>query len=182
MRQSFARLARWTQESADFVSAILFAVVFLGFVVQVGSRYVFDNPLGWSSEAIMIVFMWAFFWAAAFSVPLRGHISLDIVYNALSVQGRRWASVVQLVAVVVVFALALGPTWDYVYFMRRIPTGALEIPFHYVFAAFPMFMVAIIVRASLRAVGLLLPGWEQRLGDIRGQGAGVESEPEQVPQ
>lgn len=179
MRQSFARLARWTQESADFVSAIMFAVVFLGFVVQVGSRYVLGNPLGWSSEAIMIVFMWAFFWAAAFSVPLRGHISLDIVYNALSIQGRRWASVAQLVAVAVVFALALAPTWDYVYFMRRIPTGALEIPFHLVFAAFPMFMVAIIVRASLRAIGLLLPGWERRLGEVRGQGADVASE--QVP-
>lgn len=179
MHRSFACIARWGQGSADFVSVILFALVFLGFVVQVGSRYLFDTPLGWSSEAIMIVFMWAFFWAAAFSVPLRGHISLDIVYNTLSVQGRRWASVAQLVALVVVFALALGPTWDYVYFMRRIPTGALEIPFHYVFASFPTFMVAMIVRASLRAVGLLLPGWEGRLGELRGQG--VDVEPEQVP-
>jgi TRAP-type C4-dicarboxylate transport system permease small subunit len=169
MRHTLARLARWTQESADFVSAVLFALVFVGFVVQVASRYVFRNPLGWSSEAIMIVFMWAFFWAAAFSVPLRGHISLDIVYNALSPQGRRWASIVQLTAVAVVFALALPATWDYVYFMRRIPTGALELPFVYVFAAFPMFMVAIIVRASLRTIGLLLPGWEARLGVVRGR-------------
>jgi len=176
MPHTLARLARWAQESADFVSAFLFAVVFVGFVVQVASRYVFRNPLGWSSEAIMIVFMWAFFWAAAFSVPLRGHISLDIVYNALSPQGRRWASIVQLAAIAVVFALALPATWDYVYFMRRIPTGALEIPFIYVFTAFPVFMVAIIVRASLRTVGLLLPGWERRLGDVRGQ----EPAPEQV--
>ncbi len=179
MRQAIAHLARLGQGSADFVSAFLFAVVFIGFVVQVGARYLFATPLGWSSEAIMIVFIWAFFWAAAFSVPLRGHISLDIVYNSLSLQGRRWASVAQLVALVVVFALALAPTWDYVYFMRRIPTGALEIPFIYVFASFPVFMVAMIVRASLRAIGLILPGWQGRLGAIRGQGTDVE--PESVP-
>jgi TRAP-type C4-dicarboxylate transport system permease small subunit len=169
MRLTLARIARTAQESADFVSAILFAVVFVGFVVQVTSRYAFRNPLGWSSEAIMIVFMWAFFWAAAFSVPLRGHISLDIVYNLLPPQGRRWASIAQLAAIAVVFALALPATWDYVYFMRRIPTGALEIPFIYVFTAFPVFMAAIIVRATVRVVGLLLPGWERRIGEVRGQ-------------
>lgn len=169
MRSTLARFARWTQESADFVSATLFAVVFIGFVIQVMSRYVFRNPLGWSAEAIMIVFIWAFFWAAAFSVPLRGHISLDILYNSLPPQGRRWASIVQLAAIAIIFALALPATWDYVYFMRKIPTGALEIPFIYVFAAFPMFMVAIIMRASIRALGLLLPGWQARLGNVRGQ-------------
>lgn len=169
MRTAFTRIARWTQEGADIVSAVLFALVFLGFVVQVAARYIFSTPLGWSAEAIMIVFLWAFFWAAAFSVPLRTHISLDILYNALPPQGRRWASIVQLVAITVIFAVSLPATISYVQFMMRIPTGALELPFAYVFACFPMFMVAIVVRALLRTIGLLLPGWRDRLGAMRGQ-------------
>ncbi|CAN5645056.1 TRAP transporter small permease subunit [soil metagenome] len=175
MRTTFTRIARWAQEGADLVSATLFALVFVGFVIQVGSRYLFRNPLGWSSEAIMIAFMWAFFWAAAFSVPLRGHISLDIVYNVLGEQGRRWASVVQLLAISVVFVLALPATIDYVTFMIRIPTSALELPFGYVFACFPMFMIAIVVRSFARAIGLMLPGWRGRLGAIRGTEAPEEA-------
>jgi TRAP-type C4-dicarboxylate transport system permease small subunit len=168
MAKAAARLARWLEEGAHFVGALLFALVFIGFIVQVTSRYVFRTPLGWSSEAIMITFMWAFFWTAAFSVPLRAHISLDIVYNTLPLQARRWASVAQLLAISVIFALALPATIDYVQFMLRIPTGALEIRFGYVFACFPMFMIAILVRSFLRAVALLLPGWQGRLGGIRG--------------
>jgi TRAP-type C4-dicarboxylate transport system permease small subunit len=164
------------QESVDFVSATLFALVFIAFIIQVASRYLLRNPLGWSAEAIMIVFIWAFFWAAAFSVPLRSHISLDILYNTLPPQGRRWASIVQLSAIAVVFVLALPATLDYVYFMRKIPTSALEIPFVYVFAAFPVFMAVIVVRAAVRVTSLLLPGWRERLDGRRPPSESAEEE------
>jgi TRAP-type C4-dicarboxylate transport system permease small subunit len=151
-------------ESAHAIGVALFALLFLMFAVQVGARYLFGRPLGWSSEAIMILFLWGFFWTAAFAVPLRAHISLDILVNALPTQARRIAAILHYLATSVVLALALPATIDYVAFMNRFPTAALELPTGIIYACFPMFMIAYGLRTLSAATALLLPGWRDRLG------------------
>lgn len=149
--------------AASSVAVLAFGVVFGLFLLQVVSRYVFNAPITWTGEAIMIAFIWTFFWAIAFVVPLPSHISFDLVHQLVGPRTKRVFDVLSLGATVVLFAMALPATLDFVTFMFKQPTSALGIPFGYVYYAFPVAMTGYALRALLRIARLVGPTWRDHL-------------------
>jgi TRAP-type C4-dicarboxylate transport system permease small subunit len=112
-------LISWLRRGADTVGALLFLVTFTGLIIQVFYRYILNSPVAWSEEFTMIAYMWAVFWAAAFMVRERDHVSFDIVYDAVSPRIRRLLAIGSLTVLVIAFLLLLAPTWDYLEFLTR---------------------------------------------------------------
>jgi len=133
---------------ANAVGGALFLALFGVFLVQIGARFGFNQPLPWTDEAAVILYIWVILWAAAFVVPQREHVVFDLVWNSV---GRRTRQVMLIAGNLLIGGLALvglPASWDYVHFMAREGTPVLDVPLMWVYLPFVLLMVALVVRSA----------------------------------
>jgi TRAP-type transport system small permease protein len=134
------------KKAAAAVSALLIAAVFLSVIVGVARRYVFGAPLVWIDELTVVLFIWAIFWTAAFVLPLREHVAFDLVVNTLPQRGRRALHAFSFALVGVALLAALPGVVNFIQFLWRERTPALQWRLDYVYAIFALFIAAAAVR------------------------------------
>ena len=151
------------RRASQALGGALFLTLFVVFIVQVTARFGFNQPLPWSDEAAVVLYVWIILWTAATIVPEREHVVFDLLWN---MAGRRTRQVMRIVGNGMVgglAAVAIPGTWDYVHFMRRESTPVLGISFMWVFLPFVILMLALVLRSACAI-------W----GALRGQGLDVE--------
>ena len=156
-------MRRWLQRAAEALAAGIFMLLFLTFVVQVGARFLFDRPLAWSDELIVILYIAMVFWSAATLLKEREHVMFDLVYAMLPPQGQRVVSLLGAAMMAGLMGVLLPYAFDYVRFMHREPTAVLGLPFSIVFAPFLLFVLALVLMYLRKGWKLLRPGWQEQL-------------------
>ena len=73
---------------------MLLAAMFLAFMAQIVFRYLFNFPIGWTSELTVITWLWLVLWGAAFVVTEAEEIRFDLIYSAVSARTRRIMAIV----------------------------------------------------------------------------------------
>jgi TRAP-type C4-dicarboxylate transport system permease small subunit len=146
MRDTLARLTLWLAKGAEFVAAMMLAVMFGAFLVTIVFRYVLNWPAGWASELSTVMWMWLVLWGAAFVLREREEIRFDIFYGTVGPAARRVMLVIFGLAVIGFFLLSLPAVWDYVTFMAVQRTAYLRIRYDWLFSIYVVFAVAIVVR------------------------------------
>ena len=97
-------LVRIARTGAEAVAAFMLAAMFVTFLLQIFSRYVMDQPFGWTLELCLVLWVWLVFWGNAFVVRERDHVTFDILYLMVPDRLRR---VLALVAAGII-AIVLG--------------------------------------------------------------------------
>lgn len=156
-------MTRWLQRLANLVGGGLFLTLFVVFIIQITARFGFNQPLPWTDEAAVILYIWVILWAAAVVVPEREHVVFDLVWNSAGYRGRQVMRIVGNLLIGSLCATALPASWDYVHFMAREGTPVLNMPLMWVYLPFVILMAALVVR-SVWAI------WETT------QGRGLETE------
>ena len=139
-------LAKRLTRFAEFVLAMLLLAMFVAFLVQIAFRYLFDFPIGWSSEITVITWLWLVLWGAAFVVTEAEEIRFDLVYSGVGPGPRRAMAIVTALAILVLYGMSLPAVVDYVTFMKVQSTAYLEIRFDWLFSIYVIFVAAVIVR------------------------------------
>lgn len=142
---------------AEAFSATLLLVLFLTFLLQIFSRYVLTNPLSWTLELCLILWVWIIFWGNAFIVNTKQHVRFDLIYQAAPTPLRRCLALGSAIAIILGLTISLYPTWDYIDFMQIQKSASLGISFQMVFSVYLIFLVAIAVSYCRRAL-LILTG------------------------
>jgi C4-dicarboxylate transporter DctQ subunit len=140
------RIAKRLYSFAEFIAAMLLAAMFLGFMAQIVFRYLFNFPIGWTSELTVITWLWLVLWGAAFVVKESEEIRFDLIYGAVSPGARRAMAIVTAVALLVLYGMSLPAVVDYVTFMKVQSTAYLEIRFDWLFSIYVIFALASLVR------------------------------------
>lgn len=151
----------WMKRGADYVAVGLLTAMFLSFLLQIFSRYVLVNPLGWTLEACLVTWLWLVFWSCAFIVRERDHVTFNLLYLTTPAPARRVLALLASVALVAAFLVSLPATVDFVTFMKIESTSLLRIRFDFLFAIYPIFLVAVAVQGITRIVRLLSPAWRE---------------------
>jgi TRAP-type C4-dicarboxylate transport system permease small subunit len=141
---------------AAAISALLIAAVLGAVLLGVARRYLFGAPLSWTDELSAVLFVWAVFWTAAFAVPLREHVAFDLLFESLPLGARRVLGIVASTVVGLALLAALPKTVEFVAFLWRERTPALQWRLDFVYACFPLFMGAAALRFLSQAVLLCL--------------------------
>lgn len=140
------RALAWLQRRAEDVAAAMLAVMFAAFLVQIVFRYVFNFPVGWTSELTVVMWLWLVLWGAAFVVKERDEVRFDLLYGAVGRGGRIAMGIVAAVALLVLYIASLKASYAYVTFMKVEKSSYLKIRMDWLFSIFLVFLVAIIVR------------------------------------
>ncbi|MBP8287157.1 MAG: TRAP transporter small permease [Rhodoferax sp.] len=153
-------MTRWLRHAANTLGGVLFLMLFGVFIVQIAARFGFNQPLPWTDEAAVILYIWVILWAAAAVVPEREHVVFDLVWNIV---GRRIRQVMRILGNLLIGGLALvglPGSWDYVKFMARENSPVLGLPLMWVYLPFVLLLIALIARSvwaiwqSVRGIGL----------------------------
>lgn len=146
MKLSYRKVGAWLRRRAENIAAGLLAVMFVAFIVQIVFRYLFNFPIGWTSELSVITWLWLVLWGAAFVVKESEEIRFDLIYGAAGRRTRRVIGIITGVAIVALYAASLPATVAYVSFMKVEKTSYLKIRFDYLFSIYVIFAVAVILR------------------------------------
>ena len=158
-----SRLVPRLQRFANAIGGGLFLTLFMVFIIQIGARFGFNQPLPWTDEAAVILYIWVILWAAAVVVPEREHVVFDLVWNSAGRRTRQAMRIAGNLLIGGLCAVALPASWDYVHFMQREGTPVLNMPLMWVYLPFVILMAALVVRSAWAI-------WEAA------QGRGLEAE------
>lgn len=158
----FGRLTSGLSALTNGIAAAMLAAMFIAFLLQIFSRYVLQEPFGWTLELCLILWVWIVFFGCAFNVREKEHVTFDLFYLAAPRRLRRILALISAGAVAAGMAWAFLPTWDYVDWMKMRRTSTVENPFtgdhirlKWIFVIYSVFMAVLILRYAWR-FGLIL--------------------------
>jgi len=140
------RVAGWVQRRAENVIAALLGIMFVAFVVQIVFRYFLNLPTGWSTETVVICWLWLVLLGTALALKEKDEIRFDIFLSVAGPRARRVMALVISAAAVALYAIALPGTWKYVTFMKVERSSYLNIRLDWLYSIFVIFVVAVILR------------------------------------
>jgi C4-dicarboxylate transporter DctQ subunit len=139
-------VAGWVQRRSENVIAALLGVMFVAFIIQIVFRYFLNLPTGWSTELVLVCWLWLVLWGTAFALKEKDEIRFDIFLAAAGPRTRRAMALVISVATVALYGLSLPATYKYVTFMKVEKSSYLNIRLDWLYSVYLIFMVAIILR------------------------------------
>lgn len=129
------------------LGGLMFLGLFLVFLVQIFARFVLAQPLPWTDELAVVLYLWVILWAAAFIVPEREHVAFDLLWNHVGASARRAMRLLGHLMIGGLAAVAIPASWDYVHFMARESTPVLGLSFEWVFLPFVLLLLALVLRS-----------------------------------
>ena len=147
------------QRFAEMVAAGLLAVIFVAFIIQIVLRYVFNWPVGWTSEVSVIAWLWLVLWGAAFVLKDHEEIRIDMLSAMVGRRARIAMGIAGALSMVVLFGMSLPAAYAYVSFMKVEKSAYMHIRFDALFSIYIIFSVAVIAR-NLWNIWQLLQGKE----------------------
>ncbi len=150
-----ARVTARLHRFAEAVAALLLAVIFVAFLLQIALRYLFNWPVGWTTELSLAAWLWLVLWGAAFVLKDDEEIRIDFVADRAPPGVRRAMGIVGALAVIVLFAMSIPASWSYVTFMKVEKSSYLHVRMDWMYSIYMVFAVAVIGRNLRRLVRLL---------------------------
>ncbi|WP_428641632.1 TRAP transporter small permease [Roseibium sp.] len=153
-----AKLTRWGMKFGETIAAALLGAMFLTFLLQIFSRYVMEQPFGWTLELCLVLWVWLVFFGNAFIVRERDHVSFDILYLAAPPGPRKVMALVSALAIALALAWSLLPTWDWIDFLKIKKSATLKIPMRTIYSIYAVFLVIVVLRYVWTFVHVLRHG------------------------
>ncbi|MBK6805473.1 MAG: TRAP transporter small permease subunit [Betaproteobacteria bacterium] len=152
---SIEGLVGWMRRRAENVVALLLAIMFVAFILQIVFRYFLNFPIGWTSELSVVAWLYITLLGSAFWLKESEEVRFDLLSGRLGPVGRRVVGFVVALSAVVLFGMALPATVKYVAFMKVESSSYLKIRLDVLYSVYVVFAVAIIVRYGWALVGAL---------------------------
>jgi C4-dicarboxylate transporter, DctQ subunit len=148
-------LLHFLYKRAENMQVALMVIMFVAFIVQISTRYVFNAPVNWAFEVILDTWLWSVFWGAAFLLSDKDHVKFDVLYHMGGESTRRILALVSAAALIVFFSISVPSTWSYVSFKGIRSSEMLHIPMDILFSAYLVFLLAMIAHYIMRTIRLL---------------------------
>ncbi len=148
-------MINWLRQRADNVAVGLLTAIFLSFILQIVSRYIIRQPLGWTLELCLMSWVWLVFWSSAFTLKDTDHVRFTVLIDHVRPSTKKIYLIISAVFIVLAMAVSLPATFDFVSFMAIEKTSLLKVRFDYFFSIYLIFAVAIITRYAWQIFAIL---------------------------
>jgi len=163
----------------EILSVILVAALCVVVTLQVFCRLVLGQPLSWTEELAVILFVWITMIGSSLALKRGEHFAVELLHKRLSATDRRLAGML-LGALLIVFSLILlVEGWGMVMRNVRVITPAMEIPRSVPYAALPAGGLLMLVRSvQILVRNARGPGPPSPPDEAAGEPALADSRPE----
>lgn len=72
-----------------FIMAFSTLVLSIATILQVISRYIFKNPIGWGQDIVRLSFIYLVFWGGAYCVKGNEHLNIDVLLASLKPKAKQ---------------------------------------------------------------------------------------------
>ena len=162
----------WLRRRAENVAAAMLAVMFAAFIIQIVFRYLFNFPVGWTSELTVVMWLWLVLFGSAFVLTEKEEIRFDLLYGSVGRRARIGMAIVFAIAIVILYCASLKPSYAYVSFMKVEKSSYLKIPMDWLYSIYLIFLVAVIAR-YLWLLSRLLRGIDPEAADVTKLSSGL---------
>lgn len=162
LRRGIAPLRR----AAEWLSTLMFAGIFVLFIIAIVQRYLLERPVSWIDESMMMLFLWSTLITEAVVLGEREQVRFEVVNDLCGPFGRRWIGITGSVLIAIAYAVAAPTILGYILFLWREKTDALQWRLDWVFSVFMFYWIATIIRAIDRVIVLCARGWEAEVADV----------------
>jgi TRAP-type transport system small permease protein len=160
-----ARASEFVRRLAEAASTVLLVGVFVVCLAGVVARYVFNRPLDWGDELGMILLVWSVFLADALVTRDRDHVTFDMVWDVAPPGLRRGMLILQGAVFGLLFAAATPIILDYVLFLWREQTSALQWRLDLVYSCFVLYVAMLVIRLLAKAGRAAGREWRREVAD-----------------
>lgn len=161
-------IKKWFTKCTEGVAAAILAAMFLTFILQIFSRYILEEPFGWTLELCLTLWIWLVFWGNSFIVKHDDHIIFDVLYHNVKKKTRRIFALIGSAYIVIGLAISLYPTWDYIDFLKIKKSATLFIPMRTVFSIYAIFLISTILIYAYRFYKIAKYGIDEEIEQKKG--------------
>ncbi len=137
------------------IPSIALFVMFCVFVAQVFMRYVFDDPLTWSFELTLFLYVYIVMFGACYALRENEHVCFSMVYDDRSKKTQAIMRITETCIVLIIFIAAMPSVIDYAWIQKIASlkkTAVLQIPYKFLYLSFVFMMVTVAARLIMRTV------------------------------
>ncbi|MEI7444298.1 MAG: TRAP transporter small permease [Burkholderiales bacterium] len=122
----------------DFVVMTIVAAMSVLLFAGVILRYVFNDPLTWSEEFVVTIFVWSVMLGVPSALRARMHIRIDALILRLGATGRRVCGTIACAAALVIFVAAIHAGWSHTSNVASSLTPMLGYSVGWIFVSLPI--------------------------------------------
>jgi len=141
-------LSRALARLEDLLLALMVGIMAVLLGLGVVLRYVFNDPLTWSEEFVVTLFVWSVMLGMPSALRSRMHIRIDALILRLGPVGRRVAGVLACSGAAVVFVAAVYAGWSHTANVATSNTPMLGYSVAWIFVAMPIGFALTLLHAA----------------------------------
>ena len=145
-----------------YIPALMFLALFISFILQIVSRYIFRNPMVWPYELAQFGYVWVILLGAGYCSRDDDHIVFSVVYESVPESVRTVFQYISDLLTLLLFGVSIPALVSfYEFFFTRFST-VLRIPLGLVYLPFGIYTVSTIFRVFFSLVDRLKPALSKR--------------------
>jgi C4-dicarboxylate transporter DctQ subunit len=130
------------------LGVLFFIGMFGAICTQIFWRYILRAPLVWPFEFSIYCYIYIIYLGAAISTRKGTHVAFDILHSHMPRTARLISNILTSLFLIIIFALTIQPSLDYIAFVGNIRSTALDIPWGWVLIIYPIGMGLIILHLA----------------------------------
>jgi len=138
MMQGLRWLDRATARLEDLLLTVMVALIAILLGLGVVLRYVFNNPLTWSEEFVVTMFVWSVMLGIPSALRSHMHIRIDALILRLGRRARRVVGIVACTSALAIFVAAIYAGWSHAAGVWGSQTPMLGYSVGWIFVSMPI--------------------------------------------
>ena len=149
MMQALRRLDRALARLEDAAITVIVAAMAVLLGVGVVLRYVFNDPLTWSEEFVVTIFVWSVMLGVPSALRSRMHIRIDALVLRLGPAGRRACGGLACAGALAIFVAAIYAGWSHTANVASSATPMLGYSVGWIFVSMPIGFALTLFHAAM---------------------------------
>ncbi|BAL01107.1 putative transporter [Oscillibacter valericigenes Sjm18-20] len=133
------------QWSLDFIEiyfpSIMFSALFIAFIIQIVSRYLFNNPLVWPYEVAQLSYLWVILLGTCYAARDDSNIVFSVVYELVPHFVQKAFDILKSILIIGLLTIMIPSTIKFYEFYFTRYSTVLKIPLGLVYFPFSIYMV-----------------------------------------
>jgi C4-dicarboxylate transporter, DctQ subunit len=135
-----------------YIPIAAFVALFVSFILQIASRYIFRHPLVWPYELSQFGYIWTILLGACYVSRNDEHIVFSIAYESASTKVRKAFDIINYSLTIFFFCIPIPATIQFYKFYMTRYSAVFNFPLGIIYFAFVPFTVISICRSISRLV------------------------------